>query len=367
MSREQNPYGRLPGPTPEEYAQWRAWELAHRPPRIVRETTARVAPPQEPMADVLAQLRSALLDTDELDNLPEPEPLVAGILQTNSLAWLQGRPGHAKSFVGLDIAASVGTGESWQGHPVTPGFALYLIAEGARGFRKRVRAWEKAFGHSMTGVRFLPVAVQSGTPSQWDALVALVAELHPVLVVIDTQARVTVGKEENSAKDMGEFVDQLERLRQASGSCVLVLHHQGRTGEHMRGSTALEGAATTIVKLEKSEEQVVTVSCVKQKDDVEFDRFTLRLVPMGESVILAPAAGVSRSSDVPRWLGTWWETHRDDWISTTAVIKAEVTSEATWHRYKHSLVERGLLQRRGEGNATRYRLPCNPLGDPSGA
>lgn len=92
----------------------------------------------------------------------------------------------------------------------------------------------------------------------------LVAELQPTLILLDTQARITVGMEENAAKDMGEFVDKLERLRRASGACVLIVHHMGRNGEHMRGSTALEGAATTILQASK-EDNEITVSCEKQR------------------------------------------------------------------------------------------------------
>jgi hypothetical protein len=93
---------------------------------------------------------------------------------------------------------------------------LYLVAEGVRGTKKRVRAWEKSMGREMTGVLFLPIAVQSKNGAQWDAFVELVRELKPALIVIDTQARVTVGVEENSNTEMGEFVDRAERLRMAS-------------------------------------------------------------------------------------------------------------------------------------------------------
>jgi hypothetical protein len=49
-------------------------------------------------------------------------------------------------MVTIDLAGHVGTGMKWHGHHVRQGTVVYLVAEGARGIRKRVRAWEKHYG-----------------------------------------------------------------------------------------------------------------------------------------------------------------------------------------------------------------------------
>jgi len=306
----------------------------------------------------LDTLRAALVDTTGLDRLPEPVSVVHGALYVDSLAWLQGKPGHGKSFVALDVAGCVATGETWHGRPTKQGPVLYLIAEGAAGLRSRVRAWEHAMGHPMTGVLFLPVAVQSSNAGAWGALVDLVAELRPVLVVVDTQARVTVGRDENSAQDMGEFVDRLEQLRRAASCCVLVVHHEGRNGEHMRGSTALLGAATTVIRIERNEE-LLTVSCVKQKDAPEFDRFTLRMVPMEQSVVLSLDDGRGEANAVEacaRSLARWREIFAEEWVSLSQLVKADVIAERTFYRYRLQLISAGLVEKTGDKSATRYRL-----------
>jgi RecA-family ATPase len=235
----------------------------------------------------LAKLRALLVDTDGLDHIPEPRPLVPGVLYLDSLAWLYGCPGCGKSFVAIDIAGCVGTGQIWQGYgPAVQGPVLYLVAEGVSGIKQRVRAWEHSMGHRMTGVLFLPVAVQASNAADWQAFVDLVADLKPALVVVDTQARVTVGMEENSNTEMGVLVHRVEQLRKASGACVLTIHHTGRSGEHMRGAIAIDGAATTTIKVEKSED-VVELTCTKQKDAPEFDSFRLRLVEYENSAVLS--------------------------------------------------------------------------------
>jgi hypothetical protein len=80
----------------------------------------------------------------------------------------------------------------------------------------------------------------------------------------------------------------VDRLRRVSGATVLIIHHMGRNGEHMRGSTALEGAADTIIQVTKDDE-LVAVSCEKQKEDREFDDIPFKLVPVGDSVVIMPA------------------------------------------------------------------------------
>lgn len=311
----------------------------------------------------LATLRGLLLDSAELESIPEPVPLVKGVLYLDSLAWLIGRPGAGKSFVALDLAGAVGTGAIWQDAPTTQGGVLYLAAEGATGVKQRVRAWESASGHRMDGVRFLPRAVQAADAGQWAAFVELARELQPSLIVIDTQARVTVGMEENSATDMGQFVERLEELRRACGACVLVVHHQGRSGEHMRGSTALEGAANTVIRVTK-EDDIVELECSKQKDAVEFDKISLRLVQYGSSAILSLIFGETpQRTDtltVRRMLMDWWNSHETDWVSVTTLVESRIATKATFHRTKKALEASHIVQAQGDGITRRYRLTRKP-------
>ena len=334
--------------------------------RLRSRTRAELLFADEQAADLpvfLATLRDLLVDTYGLDDIAEPVPLVGDILYRDSLVWLIGRPGSGKSFIALDLAGSIGAKETWQGLATQGGGVLYLAAEGAAGVKQRVRAWESSTGHAMTGVHFLPVPVQAADPGAWAALVALVAELGVVLVVVDTQARVTVGMEENSATDMGTFVERLEELRRASGACVLVVHHQGRSGEHMRGSTALEGAANTVIRVTKDEDEI-TLECVKQKDAPEFDKIHLRLVKHGLSAIVSlmfdETPMRTDTLAIKRMMIDWWNSHETDWVSVSTLIESPSISKATFHRAKKPLENAHLIEARGEANARRYRMIRKP-------
>jgi hypothetical protein len=264
-------------------------------------------------------LLAELLDASSLDNMPSLEPLVGDLLHLDSLARVVGPSGHMKSFMVIDFAGHVGTGMKWHGHHVRQGTVVYLVAEGARGIRKRVRAWEKHHGIKMTDVLFLPRPVQAMSP-EWDTLIEAMRRLEPSMIVIDTQARVSVGVEENSAKELGLVVDRMEQLRAATGACVLVIHHTGHVGEHGRGSSSAKGALQSELHVSKKGDRatniVITLKTGKQKDDEEGSdlQFGLKVITLDgeykpdgrpvtsvvlESLDMRPAEVVKGS---PEWL-----------------------------------------------------------------
>ncbi|MFB7278092.1 AAA family ATPase [Streptomyces hydrogenans] len=222
--------------------------------------------------DPVDALLAELLDASSLDNMPTLEPLVGDLFHLDSLARIIGPSGHMKSFVVIDIAAHVGTGKPWHGHHVRQGTVVYLVAEGARGIRKRVRAWEKHHGMKMDHVLFMPRPVQTRGP-EWDVFIEAMRRLEPALIIIDTQARVSVGVEENSNTELGVVIERLDDLRRATEACVLVIHHTGHIGEHGRGASAAKGALQSEFHVSKKGDNasniVVTFKVGKQKDDEE--------------------------------------------------------------------------------------------------
>lgn len=303
-----------------------------------------------------AQLRGALLDSAALDSIPPPSPVIDGFLYRDSLAWLHGKPGNAKSFVALDWAGCVASGLPWQEHEAVQGPVLYLAAEGTSGLRQRVRAWEDYAKYPM-GALFLPIAVQLLVPSEREALAELAADIGAALVVLDTQARVTAGFDENSAKDMGLYVAAVDRIRAASGACVLTVHHEARAGENMRGSTALEGAATSIMRAVK-DGGLITLSTAKQKDAPAADDVRLRLVPrLGSAVIMSHEMvgnfGLMTDSETTV-MNTLWEFFVGRSATTTEVIETSKLSKSTVYRALSSLVSKGKLVNTGTEARPRY-------------
>jgi len=221
---------------------------------------------------------------------------------------------------------------------------LYVIAESASGMHQRVQAWEASAGIATEGrVKFIADAVQLADANHVDvqAMRTVIDALNPGVIFVDTQARATVGVEENSSRDMGKFVDALERLREPTGVLFVTVHHEPRNGENPRGSVALEGAATSILRSVKDGENV-QVECLKQKDVEEPDKIMLTLYQVGQSAVLmdgVPGASQQLGVNHQKILDTVMEAPGFEMGPTaiTAITKLSSTEprsdQGNYHRY----------------------------------
>ena len=198
-----------------------------------------------------------LLSAADVKDLSPPSYLIEPILPAGGLAVIFGASSVGKTFLALDMALCVATGIDWLGqYPVKKGLVVYVMAEGIGGLGRRIRAWEIAHGLKVSAdTFFVPEPVQLKDPQEVKKFIALLKQqlpddVPPALVVIDTLARCFLGGDENSAKDMGLFIAGADAIRAATGATVLVIHHPGLKKDHERGSTALRGAADTVMAIE---------------------------------------------------------------------------------------------------------------------
>jgi len=242
--------------------------------------------------------RLPLLQFHELVNRAPSPWLVDGVLRETSVALLYGRRGSYKSFVALDLAASVATGLSWQGHTVrASGLVIYIAAEGGGGMVQRARAWAEQHDVApfTVNMRFVTEPLTCLPDSEdMDVLIQRIQEAidwhpagtidpdtgyvyehatareWPALIVIDTLARCLHG-DESKAEDMGAFVKGVDRLKVEFNCAALIVHHTGWDETHERGHTSLGGACDTIYKLEAEEDPDtgLTLVCEKMKDSRE--------------------------------------------------------------------------------------------------
>jgi hypothetical protein len=232
----------------------------------------------------------AFVDDDSLGDLGQPSWLIDEILPADALCVLYGLPGTAKSFIGLDWAMCIASGEEWLGRSVKRGPVLYVAAEGARGYTLRVAAWKARAGvEGGVGVQFLCEPVRLTSNHEVDRLIKSVESvgMAPSLIVFDTFARCFDG-DDNSARDVSLLVSAVDRIRKATGATVLLIHHSRKDDSSFRGSGALHGAVDMMVHVAKSE-GLVNMKCEKMKDGREFDAILMKLHRFEGSAILAPA------------------------------------------------------------------------------
>lgn len=230
--------------------------------------------------------RWPLYSGDELDAIPPPTWLIDGMV-TDGMTVVVGDPGSAKTFLALDWALSIASGAPWLAESVTQRNVLYVTGEGTAGLPARRRSWITARQRDTAGFYCIPHPVNLLDPDDEEALSADVYATDAKLLVIDTLARCMAG-DENSAQDMGGFVSVLDRIRAERACASLVVHHTGVEGGRPRGSTALRGAADTLVHM-KHDDGDVEMTCWKQKDAAPFPKWHMKLRQVGDSCVLAPS------------------------------------------------------------------------------
>ena len=318
------------------------------------------SPPSEAEPTYADRLRASLVRGDDIKNIPPPETLVDGLLDLDTLALLYGPSGCTKTFVALDLTLSVATKTWWHDREVVPGPVLYIVAEGLGGIGARVDAWQRQRQVWTCGEAvWLPMAVNLLSPVAVDGLVEVVREMRPKLIVGDTFARCMVGGDENSAKDVGVAVENAERLRRASGGCVLLVHHSGKdVAAGARGSSALRAAVATEIECSHLD-GVTTLKQTKQKDHEAGEPYRFALVPVGDSCALDryTGAGQEVSAGAVELLAELAAiVADDDGVSGSVWRASSAVAERSFYRWQKQLLDKGYCHKAGAKSQARYTV-----------
>lgn len=170
--------------------------------------TATVVEPEAPPETYLDRLTNRILSGSAVLSLEPVRWIIPGWLPERSVAMIYGPPGAGKSFYAVSMALELASGGSWCGHSFDdPVPVLYVAAERPYDLRDRVEAWSRHHRRPIPGAfHLLPVVTdtpQLTAPDRVGALCELVDSIGARVVVLDTYARLTLGIEENSAKDTG--------------------------------------------------------------------------------------------------------------------------------------------------------------------
>jgi archaellum biogenesis ATPase FlaH len=297
---------------------------------------------------------------DGIENLPDPEWLINGVIVRGSLSVLYGKSGVGKSFVSLDMAGAIASGMDWHGLDTHQGAVLYIAAEGIGDLGLRLEAMRHHRGiDSLANVGAIlePVNLMEREGSLNLSNLEDTSGAPPVLVIVDTLARSMVGGDENSAKDMMQVVADCQRLQEATGATVLIIHHTGKDGLQERGSSALLAAVDTHIKLVAATGRGggIRLRCDKQKMASPFDPIDLALTPSRRSLAVTTAQAALSDRDRAA-IGLLV-----DGPLTHAEWKARFTdggrrSDSTFNRALGDIKASGFVRQVPSGSASRYEL-----------
>jgi hypothetical protein len=227
-----------------------------------------------------------LLRDDDIENFPDMEWIVRGIIPKKSIGAFYGASGSGKSFLAFDMALAVTGGKSdWFGNKVKKVPVVYLFLEGNAALKKRIGAWKKHNNVEKMPENFFPMAQNFNLTDDNDVgeICAAInhANANGGLVIIDTLHASTCGKiDENSADGMGLVLAKARIIKERTDSTIMFIHHSGKDiTRGMRGHNSLNGAMDFVVLvgregknrwwcLDKSRDEL---------DDVEHD-FQLNII-----------------------------------------------------------------------------------------
>jgi hypothetical protein len=309
-------------------------------------------------------LADKLLTRSALRDLPDPAPLIDNVLDQGTVALLYGRWGTSKSFLAFDWAASVATGRAWQGRSTEQCRALYVAAEGAFGLKGRTDSWETGWRTAIRDGQLdvLPRPVNLSRPVDAANLAALIGWNGYGLVAIDTLARCMVGADENSARDCGQVVDVLHRLRESTPDgrgVILGVHHAGKDGRTFRGSTTFESGADTVYSV-GLDGAVIVLERTKRKDGRLVDQHKLRLsrVEGTVSAILENVAHGVETDDRSASLLALFTSHFGGVsASPSQLMEVSEMPKATVYRKLSELLKRGDIVNAGTEKRPFYKVP----------
>lgn len=242
--------------------------------------TAAEAPAEKP------KNRFAPLSIADFARRPAPRWIIKGVLPRAELAVIFGESGAGKSFFALDLAAAIARGVDWRGKRTKAGRVVYVVAEGAGGFRNRVVAYAQRHELELDDI---PIDVIPAAPNLLekdqavDVAKAILERGRADVVFVDTLAQTTPGANENAGEDMGQVLAHCKGIHRATGALVVLIHHAGKDlTKGARGWSGLRAACDAEIEVSRGA-GVRTVRMSKQKDgdDNEEWHFGLDQVVIG--------------------------------------------------------------------------------------
>jgi len=219
--------------------------------------------------------------------------LIDGLVEQTDLGLIFGASGSGKTFVALDMAYCIAAGIPYHGRNTRKAGVLYVCGEGHSGLQKRLKAIhvEKGYHDSLhIHTTKLPAAFIDK-----NSTIAIQNTINKIgnigLVLVDTFHRNLGDGDENSAKDIAKFLQNIDLYLRSSGIAVLVVHHSGNdsTSGRSRGSSSIRAAMDVEYEVKKdSDGEVITVSNTKMKNFEQPKPFSFKFKPVAESVVLEP-------------------------------------------------------------------------------
>ncbi len=192
------------------------------------------------------------------EKMPPINWLAKGLIPSGMLTAITGESNCYKSFLTLALAQSVATGKPFLGHFEVEKKGKVLIIDEENTRRLIKKRFENMGIEAHEDIIFLSLSgIQIDHSTHFSKLKALIDEIDPVLVVLDSLVRFH-SKDENSASEMSGVMRSVGRLA-SEERAVLFIHHHKKEGfgknsgsNSVRGSTDIFNALDCHIGIKKN-------------------------------------------------------------------------------------------------------------------
>jgi hypothetical protein len=194
------------------------------------------------------------LTTEQLQSLPKTTWRVKDLLPDKGLASIYGPSGSGKSFLALDLMATIVRGTSFYGSKTNPCPVVYVALEGTGGIARRIEAYETYHNIKLPNTFRIVTDMLSLFDSDAKIFAAAVKEagLHGGVIVIDTLAQSAPGSDENSSADMGRIISNAQLLQRETNGLVVLIHHTGKDASRgARGHSSLFASLDAAIEVKR--------------------------------------------------------------------------------------------------------------------
>lgn len=173
------------------------------------------------------------------DNQPPlPEELIKGILRRGHKMLISGSSKAGKSFLLMELCASIASGSEWLGFECKKGKVLYInleidsascIDRFFRIFRRHRIDFKYLDNITIWNLRGHAVPLNELVPK----LVRRIKDKNLDAIILDPIYKVITG-DENNASEMGAFCNQFDKICTETGCSTIYCHHHSKSAQSVK-------------------------------------------------------------------------------------------------------------------------------------
>ena len=234
--------------------------------------------------------------TSDSDKEVISSQLVGDMLPVGTMGMFFGETGTFKSFLMVDLIASIVRGTEFMGRSTKQGKVLYCAGEGEDDFRKRIDGYKAQKGIKKSELENLFISEKKINMSDHKLVREYAQELidnigSVDLVVVDTFSQHSMGIEENSNTEVSTGLSILQSEFKAVNPeiVIIIVHHSSNKGEAgarktARGASAFDANIDFVFELNLLREDNTSARPRKTKNGMNIIQVENKKAKGGEKI-----------------------------------------------------------------------------------